>query len=108
MGGDPNQVSPFCIIEFADGLDLIPISALAGISDPGGTTALLPTKTRGPVFTCFRYIQPLRISSSPRTTSSAIKHFSPISTRSYRPERFVEISASLPILAPISRYQLRI
>src|SRR5579883_1290693 len=82
IGGDPNQVSPSWINSLAGGFDLMPMSALAGISEPGGTTALLPTKTLGPVLTGFKYIQPLRISSSPSTTSSAMKFFSPISTRS--------------------------
>src|ERR1019366_1126448 len=63
IGGDPNQVSPSLIKWFAGGFDLMPIRALAGMSAPAGTTALLPTKTRGAVLTRFRYIQPSRISS---------------------------------------------
>ena len=82
MGGTPNQVSPGLMALLAGGFDLMPMSAPSGISAPIGTTPSLPMKTRGPVFTFFKVIHPRRISSSPSTTSSAMKHFSPISTRS--------------------------
>ena len=82
IGGEPNQVSPGLIMSFAGGFDLMPMSAPSGMTAPGGTTPSLPTKTRSSVLTGSRCIQPRRTSSSPNTTSSAMKFFAPISVRS--------------------------